>query len=225
MSFAEHGPTNYVLTILNYRKGVFFLSRFIGNRKKEQLPASDDDVSEPDVNRTETDSLQQHMGFIPRYPRPPKYIKVRAHFKSEKTFNRVFLAQELDGAEFPSTLSDHGGSTTSTEVPVGHNAGRAIWALGFSKDGRYLAAAGQDKKVRVWGVIMSAAERDPEPDVGENLDKGEQPRLKAPVFVSKPIQVYEGHTGCVLDLSWSKVRAHLNPVGRDQKKKKRKQGH
>jgi hypothetical protein len=32
------------------------------------------------------------------------------------------------------------------------------------------------------------------------------PRLKAPVFHPKPVRVFEGHTGSILDLSWSKVR-------------------
>ncbi|TQB77471.1 WD repeat-containing protein 44 [Monascus purpureus] len=188
------------------KKGGSFLSRIIPTRKRGHFSASDDDISEPDVNRMDTDSISQPIGFIPRFPRPPKYIKVRAHFKKEKTFNRVFVAQELDGADFPSSLPDNDGSTsTSTEIPGGHNAGRAIWALGFSKDGRYLAAAGQDKKVRVWAVISSPADRDAfEPEDYEGQDSRELPRFKAPVFASKPVQVYEGHTGCVLDLSWSK---------------------
>lgn len=147
------------------------------------------------------------MGYIPRYPRPPKYIKVRAHFKSEKTFNRVFVAQELEGA---GPLGSHAGkdeSASSTDLPDGYDTGRAIWALGFSKNGKYLAAAGQDLKVRIWAVITSRADRpNSSPEEDENQDDREPPSLKAPVFKSKPIQVYEGHTGSILDLSWSKVR-------------------
>ncbi|CAG7989327.1 unnamed protein product [Penicillium salamii] len=150
------------------------------------------------------------IGFIPRHPAPSKYLKVRAHYKKEKVFNRVFLAQELEGAG-PQQKPLHKGadrriSTSSALPPNGENTGRAIWALVFSKDGRYLAAAGQDRKVRVWAVISTPEER--EDTVGDNeatpVDAQDTPRFYAPVFQTKPIRVYEGHTGSILDLSWSK---------------------
>lgn len=196
-----------------------FLSRIIGGRKKDQLSASEDDASEPDVNpHMDPDALSQPIGFIPRFPRPPKYIKVRAHFKKEKTFNRVFVAQELNGTDVSPSPSNNDGSASSyTEVPGGQGTGKAVWALGFSKDGKYLAAAGQDRKVRVWAVISSPSDRDGPDAAAAEADEGQQddqdpPRLKAPVFRSEPVQVYEGHTGSILDLSWSKVRATLYQV-------------
>lgn len=77
----------------------------------------------------------------------------------------------------------------------------------FSKDGRYLAAAGQDKKVRIWAVISTPDEREAaNHDYAETTANGHDPlKLYAPVFYPKPVQVYEGHTGSILDLSWSKV--------------------
>lgn len=151
------------------------------------------------------------IGFIPRHPAPSKYLKVRAHYKKEKVFNRVFLAQELEGAgpqqKPPQKGADRRISTSSALPSNGENTGRAIWALVFSKDGRYLAAAGQDRKVRVWAVISTPEER--EDTVGDNeatpVDAQDIPRFEAPVFQTKPIRVYEGHTGSILDLSWSKV--------------------
>lgn len=138
------------------------------------------------------------IGFIPRHPAPARYLRVRAHYKKDKTFNRVFLAQELEGLGDPAT------STGAQDDP---GTGKAIWALVFSKDGKYLAAAGQDRKVRVWAVITTPEEREAATGNGENgPDEQEPPRLKAPVFQAKPIQVFEGHTGSILDLSWSKVR-------------------
>lgn len=153
------------------------------------------------------------IGFIPRFPRPPKYLRVRAHYKKEKTFNRVFVAQELEGADEISTGADKDATSSVVGSERGHTTGKAIWAVVFSKDGRYLAVAGQDKKVRIWAVVASSSDRD---DVelerdGEHHDD-ELPKLKAPVLRSKPIQVFEGHTGSILDLSWSKVRYLCLPL-------------
>lgn len=151
----------------------------------------------------DTDAASQPIGFFPRFPPPPKYIRVRAHNKKEKTFSRVFVAQELEGATGAAGGSDKDDSVSFTGVPNEASTGKAIWALVFSNDGKYLAAAGQDKKVRVWQVVGSPEDRDPA-DPASDSDDG-PPRLNAQVFKSRPVQVYEGHTGSVLDLSWSKV--------------------
>ncbi|KAF7115764.1 hypothetical protein CNMCM5793_003267 [Aspergillus hiratsukae] len=188
------------------KKGVSFLSRIIGGKKKENLSEAEDDVSEPDTFRMDANAAAQPIGFFPKFPPPPKYIRVKAYYKKDKTFSRVFLAQQLTDTEASSNHSakDATGSTTGTLN--GGNTGKAIWALSFSKDGKYLAAAGQDRKVRVWAVIASPEDRKEEGlgEGEEGQDGDEPPRLKAPVFRTKPIQVYEGHTGSVLDLSWSK---------------------
>lgn len=189
------------------RKGVSFLSRIIPGKKKDQF-LDEDDVSESDTARMDADAAAQPIGFFPRFPRPPKYIRVRAHYKKTKTFSRVFVAQELEGAGVvPASLEER----ESAEPPAhGHSsAGKAIWALVFSNDGKYLAAAGQDSKVRVWSVVGSPEDRDVVQTIEDDGDG--LPRLNAPVFRSEPVQVYEGHTGSVLDLSWSKVCGILYP--------------
>ncbi|KAF2260370.1 WD40 repeat-like protein [Lojkania enalia] len=144
-----------------------------------------------------------NLGFSPRHPQPPVYIKVRARYKKEKEFNRVFLAQELRS------------SADKKFVPVGANpvpqSGTAgnqnpIWATEFSKDGKYLAAGGQDRIVRVWAVISTPEERrvheKDEKDPTASGDGGVH--LSAPVFQQKVYREYHGHTGTILDLSWSK---------------------
>lgn len=157
----------------------------------------------------DAEAAAQPIGFIPRFPRPPKYLRVRAQFKKEKTFNRVFVAQELEGADDLSASADKDAfsSTAESQTGSGQHTGKAVWALVFSNDGKYMAAAGQDRKVRVWAVISSSSDREEaELEGDEDENDSEFPKLKAPVFRSKPIQVFEGHTGSILDLSWSKVR-------------------
>lgn len=77
----------------------------------------------------------------------------------------------------------------------------------FSKDGKYLAAGGQDYAVRVWQAISTAEDRRAHETEEDAAGKeGESMRLNAPVFKTKTVQEYGGHTASILDLSWSKVR-------------------
>ncbi|KAJ5177831.1 Oxo-4-hydroxy-4-carboxy-5-ureidoimidazoline decarboxylase [Penicillium coprophilum] len=189
---------------LDYRKGVSFLSRIIGTKKKDQPIDTDDETSEPEAHRMSVDTSHP-IGFIPRHPPPAKYLKVRAHYKKDKTFNRVFLAQDLEGSG-PSPNPVDRRISTSSALQNGDHTGKAVWALTFSKDGKYLAAAGQDRKVRVWAVIATPDEREDANGDEEStpVDAQDQSGLRAPVFQPEPVQVYEGHTGSILDLSWSK---------------------
>ncbi|KAL8758648.1 MAG: hypothetical protein Q9199_001326 [Rusavskia elegans] len=195
------------------KKGVKFLSRFIGSKKKEPDPEPDEDDSqmgEKLIEGIEADVFSQPVGangFIPRFPAPPKYIKVRSHGKKDKDFNRLFLAQQLRGRT-GAEIAQAGGRLVKAEAYKGGDPkkdGNAIWAMVFSKDGKYLAAGGQDYLVRIWSVISTAEERRAH-EVDEDAvgKEGEHVRLNAPVFRSKPLQEYEGHTASVLDLSWSK---------------------
>ncbi|KAL8929656.1 MAG: hypothetical protein Q9172_000335 [Xanthocarpia lactea] len=195
------------------KKGVKFLSRFIGSKKKDPGPELNDDDSQTGeklIEGTDADVFSQPVGangFIPRFPAPPKYIRVRSHGKKDKDFNRVFLAQQLRGRTGVE-IAQAGGRLVKAEAYKGGDPrkdGNAIWAMGFSKDGRYLAAGGQDYLVRIWSVISTAEERRAhEVDEDAAGKEGEHVRLNAPVFRSKPTQEYEGHTASVLDLSWSK---------------------
>ncbi|MCJ1380013.1 hypothetical protein MMC17_003116 [Xylographa soralifera] len=192
------------------KKGVSFLSRFIGSKKKEfSIDVLDDesDFGDKRAEGTDADVFLQPIGFIPRFPAPPKYIRVRSRGKKEKDFNRVFLAQELRGRTGKEIAQAGGRSVKGGPINPAEKTkyGKAIWAMEFSKDGKFLAAGGYDHIVRIWGVIANEEDR-LTLEREENVDTkdGALSRLSAPVFKTVPVHEYEGHTASVLDLSWSK---------------------
>lgn len=190
----------------NSRKGVSFLSRIIGNKKKDAPEDIADDASIYSDLRPEGMEAQvfaqpvDNLGFNPRHPQPPAYIRVRAKHKKEKDFDRLFLAQELHAA---TQGPKRNGSTTSRRGAAPEQD--TVWAMQFSRDGRYLAAAGHDGVVRVWTVITNAEERRSNSDSFSSDPEESHIHLSAPVFQSKPVRQFEGHTATILDLSWSKV--------------------
>lgn len=192
-----------------FRKGVSFLSRIIGNKKKDSQSESNDDVSELGEHRAagmDAEVFGQPIGHIPRYPPPPKYIKVRSRYTKQKSFNRLFVAQQLEG--YPADPSAYTGDTDEpgeTGEPGTASGSKAIWAAEFSKDGKYLAVAGQDKLVRIWALISSAEDRNAHEIEEEARNDRPLVRLSAPVFKTQPVRIFEGHTGSIVDLSWSKV--------------------
>lgn len=193
-----------------------FLSRIMGNKKRDSFDLRDDNASEISENRyggVEAEVFSQPVGFIPKFPAPPRYIKVRAQYRKHKDFDRLFLAQKLlDTPNLKGRKTDidsriHSINDTPPSAapnPSKNSANHAIWAMEFSKDGRYLAAGGQDKKLRVWEVISTAEDRDTEEKLSEINNDGENVKLNAPVFKSKLVREYDGHTSSILDLSWSK---------------------
>lgn len=159
----------------------------------------------------DADVFSQPIGFVPRFPPPPKYIKVRCHEKKDKEFNRLFLAQELRGKTGLEFAQSGGRLTKSGGFKSGdpRKDGNAVWAMEFSKDGRYLAAGGQDFAVRVWAIIATAEDRREHEKDEDAAGKGEHSvRLSAPVFKRKTVQEYGGHTASILDVSWSKVKQY-----------------
>jgi WD repeat-containing protein 44 len=146
-------------------------------------------------------------GYIPHHKEPPRYIRIKAYNKKNKEFNRMFLAQELVGTK-PST-KDTDEKVPLVTVSTGAagrlktETGGAIWTTEFSKDGKYLATAGRDEVVRIWAVISTHEDRRAHEDE-ESANGGVGERLSAPVFMETPIHEFEGHTGEILDLSWSK---------------------
>lgn len=205
-------PVECRMLMISNRKGGF-LSRLsmIGGKKKEG--GIQDDESEISELRTEGanavafSSAVGAGGFIPHHKEPPRYIRIRAQNKKVKEFNRMFLAQELVGTKQPSQ-DDQSNTANGTNITQESNKeepelGGPIWAVEFSKDGRYLATGGRDRVVRIWAVIATEEDRKMYAEE-ENSTGGTEERLSAPVFYAKPIREFVGHTGDILDLSWSK---------------------
>ena len=160
--------------------------------------------SHPEGADDDVDGIAYH----PKYPQPPPYIKFRSKFKKQREFDKVLLAQELQAGR-PKPPRRRTASSLNSPALQGtplESDENAVWALEFSKDGKYLAAAGQDKIVRVWAGLSTTDERrqhEQEEDEGENVVR-HHARLEAPVFRKRPIREYEGHEGPIIDLSWSK---------------------
>ncbi|KAL2015664.1 hypothetical protein VTK56DRAFT_5042 [Thermocarpiscus australiensis] len=206
------------------RKSSTFLSRLSmrGGRKRDVGdPDSDSEMgSETRMDGVNARVFSQSLaspivggGYIPHHKEPPRYIRTRAINKRTREFNRMFLAQELVGTQPPSGEGDstvNAGKAPVVTVSVADagerktaRTGGAIWATEFSMDGKYLASAGKDHVVRVWAVISTPEERRAQEE-DEMASGAAGERLSAPVFRDQPIKEFEGHTGEVLDLSWSK---------------------
>ncbi|KXJ88674.1 WD40-repeat-containing domain protein [Microdochium bolleyi] len=181
-----------------------FLSRLSmigggGSKKRDDDSADDNDSEIGSERRIEgADAMAftsdiNASGYIPRHKEPPRYVRMRAHHKKDREFHRLFLAQDLRGAERVEGKSDKA-----------HSRG-AIWTMEFSKDGRYLATGGQDRIVRIWAILATPGDRRAyEANESQSDTQGHNQRLSAPVFSSEPLQEFSGHTGDILDLSWSK---------------------
>ena len=146
--------------------------------------------------------------------RPPGYTdntQQNGQQEGDKADGSGKDAQGQGGEQNGSANGNGGGSTVTVSVASagGHRkvakTGGAIWATEFSRDGKYFAAAGKDNVVRVWAVISTPEERrahEEEEAAATGGTTGE--RLSAPVFRDRPVREFVGHTGEVLDLSWSK---------------------
>nr|POF21065.1 putative wd repeat-containing protein c3h5.08c [Quercus suber] len=198
-------------------KAVSFLSKLMGSTKKKSAESEAGDEEEEESNEGRPEGNDAHVfsqpldriGFNPRHLQPPSYIKIRAKYKKAHDFDRLFLAQELDGTKRPKLERQNTGNKLKRRPSVTPDAD-TIWAMEFSRDGKHLAAAGADTVVRVWAVIASSEDREKHEkqesreSERNGVDDAHAEHLSAPVFLRKPVREYDGHSATVLDLSWSK---------------------
>lgn len=197
-----------------HRKGVSFLSRIMGNKKREESEVHDSvsEILEDRLGGNEAEVFSQPAGFIPKFPAPPKYIKVKAQSRRKRDLDRLFLAQILldnnksrsRRTSIDSKIHSIDDTPATTDAANKNDTNKAVWAMEFSKDGKYLAAAGQDKKLRVWEVVSKTDDRDFGDKESRSSNEADDVKLNAPVFKQKLIREYDGHTSSILDLSWSK---------------------
>lgn len=173
---------------------LFTRARGRSNSAANADSASLDGAGESGSREKANFQIYAHPVNGPRSSSPPKYLKVHARHRKAPEFPRLFLAQELLGSRRTSAFA----SAAASREP------QAIWSLVLSRSGRFLAAAGQNTRIHVWMVISSPAERQAH-ELEEDIRDDPQPmRLRAPVFKTQAAQTYDGHTGTVVDLSWSK---------------------
>ncbi|KAI8890219.1 WD40 repeat-like protein [Backusella circina FSU 941] len=110
------------------------------------------------------------------------FIKTKTkHKKHNQEFSRLVLAQTI-----PTRLDASPQDVSSEPEPGPNHPYGALWVLKFSKDGRYLASAGQSCVVHIWRLVFH------------------QENEGISVLDETPFKEYRGHSADILDLAWSK---------------------
>ncbi|KAK9850113.1 hypothetical protein WJX84_008956 [Apatococcus fuscideae] len=180
---------------------------FKGGKGKGEKVDSDDDMrsvssfSTASLGRdsvaSNADASRRLEGEASGSGRPGVPVKVQVHKKLVKELAELYLVQEI------------------------HAHQGVVWIMKFSRNGRYLATAGQDMIVRVWEVVLNRGEMNPSGSVqSEGYIPPDQesgtPRSQAgadagcPVLKPQPHRTYRGHRQDVLDICWSRSQFLLS---------------
>ncbi|KAI9483637.1 MAG: WD40-repeat-containing domain protein [Benjaminiella poitrasii] len=132
-----------------------------------------------------------------------KYIKIKSkHKRYQSEFSKLLLAQIIPTSYYKHDMASSSGNDTNhrsytpdashaTEPGPNYPYG-AIWVLKFSKDGRYLASAGQNCVIYLWRVLDTPSE------------DAHATASSIHVLDDTPFMEYTGHEADILDLAWSK---------------------
>ena len=195
-------------------------------------------ITRSSVDQQEGESPSKHADSFPQRGRFDRQLSTSSHLTSASSgTTHSTNASDTVPPKSPILGAGNSGELDQPEDSKAKKAKaatpkRKTYALQFSLDGRYLAAAGSDHVIRVYEVMSSPSERAEEIEVVQSLRPEEACHKKlssacsqgpcpisrsstrnearagtpelAPVFKSAPIHVFAGHTGDVLDLSWSK---------------------
>jgi len=210
--------TKQVRPELGEKRRTSFLNKLIGSKRKTYQAVlrrdsssgndhqssiinneSTGDLCRPEAKDAEIFSPVLEPSEFGPYLQKPGYVKVRVRSSQKRRFDSIFLAQVLEESD--------SGAGDGVPRRKGSTSGRVIQAVEFSKDGRYLATAGDDAVIKIWEVITSQSDRWLEMDrrrssTSPNTTTDNRPI--ASVFKSKPIREYTGHSSSVVDITWSR---------------------
>ncbi|KAI9272909.1 WD40-repeat-containing domain protein [Phascolomyces articulosus] len=176
------------------------------------IAADDDDISEHTTGttsssestaaRNSTESTRSGTTQMPNalgnlrdhVPHIGLPVKVKSKNKASHELSRLCLAQTLTLLPRSTNTSQarrpsHDTQEHSNSQSFAHGA---TWTMMFSKDGKFMATAGQYCNIHVWKVL----------DHESNSDSIEDETIH--VFEETPIREYRGHLADILDISWSK---------------------
>jgi len=93
----------------------------------------------------------------------------------------------------------------------------AIWAMKFSKDGKFLATGGEDAIVRVWN-IFGATEKsvNGSRQLGKEKSCSESKPSRGYILDPNPHREFTGHKRDVIDLDWSPVKNYILSSSNDK---------
>lgn len=146
------------------------------------------DEEEGPIPQISVSSPTSSLNSVLQQQQQPPYTKTKTkHKKQAQEFSRLILAQTIQTSDIDQSLQRRMSSDSSVER-LPNSLHSAIWTIKFSKDGKYLASAGQSCDILLWKVLLN-----------------QQTEETIKVLDETPFMEYKGHTADILELAWSKV--------------------
>jgi len=179
------------------------VSRKILSNKKKQSKYVNVRTKHKTIKEFNSIRFIQELGKLPTnmYPNPnvqDPNVNVSIHTDSTTLNEKLGEGLKLGGSSFSS-------QSNFTPISEMKDIEGPIWALSFSKNGKYLASGGQDMIIRVWILYSEIQDYLSSPEMSDTKQNIMKKKKISPVFRSYPYRYYRGHTSDILDLSWSKT--------------------